>query len=154
MSNVLKNDRKESELRVLEQSEMLVKETFSIYNTENKLPKKQRPLIGARSINNILDSYENLRYANSLFPDTIVDIKARLNAGREAVKSASKFASDVNVLPEACRFDRQEKWFLTFQNHVIEYNNTIKKWQKTDTTRLNSKYQQIVDNKANKNTPS
>ena len=143
MSTVLSKDRKVPELKILKQAEALLEMTCKVYNDESKLPKRQRPLIGARTVNNIYDVYENLRLANEIFPDSKSNINIRLDAAKQAYISANKFCSDINVLPYAINCDSNTRWYLEMNKCATELATGTKNWMNSDRRRMNNRLSTI-----------
>ena len=140
---MLKKDRNEPKLNVLACSEALATMTAAIVVDEKKIPKRKQNLIGKRMLDHALNCFENVRMANSIYPDKSKDepdLYKREVAYRQklqflAEKEAMNLASDIKILPTIVKEEPDTKWITMISEQAVRTTNIISKWRDSDIKR-------------------
>ena len=145
MSNILKKDRKPSEMKVIIHGEEIAKEIMKIVNDDSRIPKRQRYTIGNRLIDHSMNSYEALRAANSIYPNTKKKISQRIKLGQEAEIEANKLNSDIRILPSVINVidnitGKESKWYKELNDKTITYEKELNHWNRGELSRANKVY--------------
>lgn len=153
MGAILNKDRKQSDLRALLKSEELAKSTLQMINNEKYISKRQRITFGNRLVDRALDSYECVRAANRIYPDSANDIRKRQSLTLQAEVNLNKLASDSHLLP--CLNTTEEdkevrtKKYANFQEQVVQCEKIVHNWRRSDNKRLNDSLRKLEEKSKN-----
>jgi len=132
--SVVKGERGETKLAVVDRAEDLAGYTLKIATNENHFPKRYRWCFTGKMCDAVLEFNQLVHEANAIYARTKDEMKVRLQIEMRAIAKLSGLESYVNVAPKIYDVSLQnlENWL-----NKISYEKTLLiKWRESDIHKL------------------
>ena len=147
---MIKRYRKEakSELSALQYSEETANLVARMTNRDDFIPKRKQKVIGDRLVNHAIETYEYIRFANSIKPTTLKEESIRLSNELNACKSSMNLCSDIKLLPNIIGIPIGDKRIEMLTISAVKSNNIITAWYNADMERYEKHKEEDRDERA------
>ena len=132
---VVKSKRGESELNVVTNSRKLAVYTIKICTNEKNFPKRYRWCVTNEIVKNTNIIHSNILKANSIYVKDESDYKLRKRYQNIALAEIGSLLGNMDIAYEL--FNISDKRMFYWTGLVIDVQNLLRNWKKSDTKRYN-----------------
>ena len=130
---MLKKDKKESNFEALNYAVNTLKLVANMVNSEDKMPKRAKLVVGKPIMDRALEIVEDLREANSIFGDNKNEITYRIKLGEKAASGANRLHTDITYLPYMVSSIKEDApWYKELDESSYNLQRLVHNWQKSD----------------------